>query len=83
MAQVDPDQDEEAEVRADYGGVEVVEGFRGLGKGRSVQWVLAVCNRSYGYEEVAYVVSDVDRYSHFREVKAIAQCYEQKRHHMM
>ncbi len=82
VAEVDPDEDEEAKVGADDRGVEVVEGFRGLDT--ALVWSMSMISyMTYGEEEIANVVGDVDCNAHLCEVKAIAQPDQRDRKEMV
>jgi hypothetical protein len=83
VAHIYPDDDEEAKVRADDGGVEVVQCFRGLQLASVIEFCRGLGRRTYGDEEVADIMGNVHRESHFRKVVAIARCDQRNRDYVM
>ena len=71
VSHVDPDDDEEAEVGADEGVVDVVEGFGCLQHISGLSHVKLIEGSTYSKEEIRDIVGNVDWKSHVGEVETI------------
>ena len=84
MAEVDPDNNEEAKVGTNDDRVKVIEGLGGLQGLRSVYLDLLLDGEgAYRQEEIADIVRDVDCNAHVCEVEAVTQRNKCKRDNMM
>ena len=74
MAEVDPDNNEEAKVGTNDDRVKVIEGLGGLrGRGQCIRFTSRTEKEAYRQEEIADIVRDVDCNAHVCEVEAVTQ----------